>query len=229
MAIAIYTSLSSEQGYNISRERETKPLYPHILMIDPEGIIEQPKDYNLKMIQGRENVSDEALSLHTILSNLTGLLANSPHLAEKIGSKQLVRIVEYKEARETVPHQPIAVDLLQTEPSQTLPPLFTLALMNENLFNLPVLSLEFFPKPKLVPGATIENQQIILRNARIGERRNPIFYGYYSLPLGIGRLDSGFFNGFCSLLTYSPAEEFQISPEAVQVLDNYADLQGRIL
>ena len=93
--------------------------------------------------------------------------------------------------------------------------------------SLPTVSVQFFPNPQRLATGPLGVPQIRLREARPGERMDPIFYHTTDFPENIGRVDAEAYRGGPSpafaLLSYTPSRDFQITSKAIGVLNSYTN------
>lgn len=228
MGIALQ-AVANEAGAKIRVGKEREPFpFPQIVLIDPERVLvgSEKDEYSLKLYQGSEALTEKALGLHAFTGQVIGLLNNSESLKGILGVSQVVEVGGFEEACEIFPKGPISLEAFDfSQYNAEGFPLMHFGLRWSDIYSLPVCRLEFYPHAKYLPPLSSKAPQVMLREARIGERHAPISYRFPSFPPGTGRLDAeGWHRSFFAFLRYSPSEEFRISQEAVEVIDGY--LQG---
>lgn len=228
MAIAILT-IFKETG-TFGKEFEPLTGFSQIVYIDPDDVIKG--EYKPKIhLKDKGFIREDLLDLHAFMSRLANLLKKSPGLKNVLGGDQIVQVGNLEDVLITKPDTPVLLDAFDLTLEDELPPLLKIGVTIGEVIPLPVLSVEFLPNPQRLATSPFGVPQIRLREARRGERMDPIFYHTDDLPQNIGRVDAEGYRGGPSptftVLSYGPSPNFQITKEAVGILDSYAGCYQR--
>lgn len=220
MAIALWTYIAGGETHRIRTEQEAHPRFTQIFLIDPDKVITVPDVAPAELHQRRETLDSAILFLHERHEQVIGLLANSQHFEAVLGADQVLDIGPLKAAIQTLPKQPIALNLFTSEPPDKIPPLLLMSARQNDVYHLPMVSVEFCPNPRWASRATLDNPQLILREPGL-KRGQIIFYTHPSMPPGLGFVERQQSDNTFALLCYQESKQFQISGAAVEVMDRY--------
>lgn len=223
MAIAILT-ISKETSI-IGKEYEVFEGFSQIIYIDPDNVIRG--EYKPRIhLKDRGLIEENMLDLHAYMSRAVNLLKNSPGLKNVLGRNQVVNVGHLEDVSVTKPDTPILLDAFDLTLDDGLPSLLMIGVTMGETIPLPAVSVQFFPNPQRLATSPFGVKQIQLREARRGERMDPVFYHTDDLPGNIGRVDAEAYRGGPSpvfaVLSYRPSSDFQISKGAIEILDSYA-------
>lgn len=222
MAVALWTYISGGETHRIGVEQEAHPRFTQTYLIDPDKVITIPEVTPAELLQGEETLDSEILFLHERYEQVIGLLANSQHFEAVLGADQVLDIGSLKDAVQTLPKQPIALDLFTSEPPDKIPPLLLIGAGQSSKYQLPMVIAEICPRPRWTPRATADNPQLMLREPG-SKRAQILFYTPSSMPPGLGFLATRQPTGVFALLSYQTSKRFKISRAAVGVIDTYLE------
>lgn len=224
--IALQTISRAEDIPTVQGEREIgfPRGYSTTVIFDPDQILPGYSNQRAHIhLDGREMLSDKFLRLYEYYGSLVGL-ASASNLALRLGTDQIVDIRDLKDALTTTPSNPVSLDKFDLTGQNEPPPLLLVGFESPGMFNLPTVSLQFFPHPQRVE-SQFRQPLVELRDSRRGERMSPTFIPLDNSTPSIGHIDSEQYRTLSpvfALLAAVPSSSFEITAEAIDVLNQFS-------
>ncbi len=223
--IALQTISRAENIPSVKGEREIgfPRGYSTTVIIDPDQILPGYSKQRAHIHLDGRKLDDKLMRLYEYYDSLVGL-ASASNLALRLGTDQIVDIRDLNDALTTTPSNPVTLDKFDLTGQNEPPPLVLVGFESPGMFNLPTVSLRFFPHPHRTI-SQFEQPLVELREKRRGERMPFTFIPVDNFTNGLGRIDSEQYRTLSpvfALLAAAPSNSFEITSGALEVLNQFS-------